>query len=140
MAERSTIDSVAGRRSRLGLGLFCAALVAFAISVPLGCVPAAARIGGASLLAGAALGAALAAVTRTRRPIAIYGWLIAAACTLLPLALGWPASGPEDVQPWRDAPDIVYFYPDMLRPLMFLLGAPYPFVRFGYHAPDPREG
>src|SRR5262249_43087184 len=113
------------------------ALLLWGLSFPLRCVGQATRVGGLMLLDGALLGAALAGVPRTRRPLGIYAWLGVALLTLWPLIAGWPAVGAEAVHPWRGAPSIVLNYFDMLRVGAFLLGIPYPFARLGQHAPDP---
>jgi hypothetical protein len=121
------------------LGLFClvATALALAASIPLGCVPVALRIGGFSLADGAGLGFALAMVTRTRRPWLIYLGLALGALTFAPLMLEWPPGDAWDIHPWHGAPPIVYNYLDVLRTALYLVGLPWPFARFGYHAPDP---
>ncbi len=121
------------------LGLFCATVVvlALAAAVPLGCFFAALRVGGGSLLAGIGLGLALAFVTRTRRPWPIYLGLALGALTFVPITLEWPPGDAWEVHPWHGAPPLVYGYLDGLRTLLYLLGIPWPFARFGHHAPDP---
>ncbi|HLJ58020.1 MAG TPA: hypothetical protein VKT77_23480 [Chthonomonadaceae bacterium] len=121
------------------LGLTCFALIAglTAVGVPLRCLPIAIEAAAASAGAGFLLGAALAAVTRTRKPLAIYAWLAVAALTLWPLLRPWPAADSFDLTLWRGAPDIFNNYFDFLRGGAYLLAMPYPFARFGRHAPDP---
>lgn len=121
------------------LGLFCLAIGALtlAAAIPLGCLPAALRVGGGSLLAGVGLGASLAFVTRTRRPALIYLGLALGVLTFAPLYLEWPPGDAWEVHPWHGAPPLVYGYLDGLRMLLYLLGVPWPFARFGHHAPDP---
>ncbi|HZO91479.1 MAG TPA: hypothetical protein VFB38_24365 [Chthonomonadaceae bacterium] len=120
-------------RSLRLLGIVClsAALALWALSFPLHSLWQATRIGGFALLDGVACGTALAMVTRTRRPLFIYGWLGVAALTLWPIWIGWP---PDPL----DAPNAVLTYLDLLRLVLYVLGLPYPFARLGYHAPDPR--
>jgi len=122
-----------------GLGWACALVAVgfLALSLPLHCMGRAAEIGGFSLLDGAALGACLALITRTRRPTAIYLLLAAALLTLWPVCVAWPPGNPEEIHPWRGAPDIVTNYFDALRVCLFLAGIPTPFARLGHHAPDP---
>jgi hypothetical protein len=122
---------------RLGWACFALALAFWALALPLGCAGRAAVVGGFSLLAGALCGTLLALVTRTRRPTFIYACLAGAALTVWPILVGWPPGGAADVHPWRDAPSLVLNYFDALRPVMYLLGLPYPFARLGHHAPDP---
>ena len=126
-----------GSHSRLGLTCLAVIIVIVALSVPLRCITLALRVGGVSLLSGAGLGTALAMVTRSRRPVQIYLWLAVAAVTFLPMYRGWPPGDSFDVFPWRGAPEIFYNYFDILRGGVFLLAMPYPFARFGQHAPDP---
>lgn len=111
--------------------------LALGAAIPLGCLFAAVRIGGVSLLAGSGLGATLALVTRTRRPWLIYLALMLGALTFVPLYQNWPPGDAWDVHPWHAAPPWVYGYLDGLRMLLYLVGIPWPFVRFGFHAPDP---
>ncbi len=127
------------QRSVRQLGLFCLTVVvlALAVAVPLGCVGVALRVGGGSLGEGIALGLALALITRTRRPWLIYLALALSILTFVPLAHEWPPGDAWDVHPWHGAPPIVYGYLDGLRTLLYLLGIPWPFARFGHHAPDP---
>lgn len=129
------------RRSVRKLGLFCLTVagLALAAAIPLGCVSVALRVGAAALLAGGGLGAALALVTRTRRPWLIYVCLVLGALTFVPLYREWPAGDGWDIHPWRGAPPLVYGYLDGLRTLLYVIGIPWPFVRFGHHAPDAVE-
>jgi hypothetical protein len=128
-------------RSARRLGILCLslALLLWALSFPLHCAGRAALVSGFSLLDGAALGAALAMVTRTRRPLAIYGWLAVAALTFWPLLVVWPPGGAFDVHPGPYAPALASNYFDVLRLGLFFLGIPYPFARCGHHAPDPQN-
>lgn len=121
------------------LGLFCLVVagLALAAAIPLGCLPVALRVGGGALLLGGGLGSALALITRTRRPWLIYLSLLLGALTFVPLSLEWPPGNGWDVHPWHGAPPMVYSYPDILRTLLYLVGIPWPFARFGQHAPDP---
>jgi hypothetical protein len=121
------------------LGLFSLTVVGFALAaaVPLKCVAVALRVGGGSLAVGIGLGLSLALVTRTRRPWSIYLALALGALTFVPLAQEWPPGNSWDVHPWHGAPPLVYGYLDGLRTLLFLVGIPWPFARFGFHAPDP---
>ena len=127
------------RRNVHRLGLFCITVVgvALAAAIPLDCGAVALRVGAASLSAGVALGAALALVTRSRRPWLIYLGLALGALTFVPLYREWPAGDGWDIHPWRGAPPLVYGYLDGLRTLLYLVGIPWPFARFGFHAPDP---
>ena len=121
------------------LGWGCAFFAAgfLALSLPLRCVGPAAAIGGFSLLDGVVMGACLALITRTRRPIWIYLLLAGACLTLWPIVAAWPPGDPAAIHPWRGAPAIVTNYFDALRVCLFLAGIPYPFARLGHHAPDP---
>ena len=114
--------------------LLSAAALTFA--VPLHCEIKAGIVGGISLLDGALFGLSLAAVTRTRRAGWIYFYLLCAGLTLAPLYLEWPAADADDLTLWRGAPSLLENYFVMLRLLLFLFGLPYPFARFGHHAPD----
>lgn len=124
---------------RLGIVCLSLALLLWALSFPLHCVGRATLVGGFSLLDGAALGAALAMVTRTRRPLAIYGWLAVAALTFWPILAVWPPGGASDVHPGPNAPALASNYFDALRLGLFFLGIPYPFARCGHHAPDTQN-
>lgn len=127
------------KRSARKLGLFtlCAFVAALAAAIPLHCLPTALRVGSGSLLLGTGLGGALAFVTRTRRPLLIYMGLLLAALTFVPLAQNWPPGDAWDIHPWHGAPQLAYSYLDILRTLLYLVGIPWPFARFGHHAPDP---
>ena len=119
--------------------LFACLLLAaggLAFAIPLHCVLKAGIVGGVSLVDGALFGLSLAAVTRTRRTGLIYFFLLCAALTLAPLYLGWPVVDSDDLTLWRGAPDLLENYFIMLRLALFLLALPYPFARFGHHAPD----
>lgn len=113
-------------------------VAAWAPSLNLGCAALAARVALFTLADGLACGAALAAVTRTRKPIWIYFWLGVSALTFWPLYVNWPEASPYDVHPAAGAPPWVLGYFEILRPVSYLAGAPFPFVALGYHAADPR--
>jgi len=132
----SLIDA---RRAALKIGLICVmlSLLCWTASVPLHCVEIAALVGGFSYLNGTFFGIMLALVTRSRRPVLIYLWLGLAALSFYPLFIAWPPADELSIEAWRGAPPIVYNYFDALRPLLFLLGMPPPFIAFGFHAPDP---
>ena len=127
------------RRTARRLGAICLTVAALAVAaaIPLGCLPTALSVGGVSLAAGLGLGAAMALATRTRRPWLIYLALALGALTFAPLALEWPPGNGWDVHPWRGAPSLAYGYLDALRTLLYITGIPWPFARFGHHAPDP---
>ena len=123
------------------MGLVCLGLIIFTLvlAFPLRCFPLALGVALSAGTAGTALGAALALVTRTTSPLAIYLLLGAAALTFVPLAHPWPAADSFDVLAWRGAPDIVYGYFDGLRAAAFLLSIPFPFARLGRHTPDAQS-
>ena len=123
--------------TRLGLICFLLALILWAGSLPLHCVPLAAYVGGVTFLAGGAFGVCLAFVTRTQRPTLIYLYLGMACLCLWPLYRSWPFADAWDLVPWPGAPPFVLYYFILLRPCVFLLGLPYPFARLGLHGPDP---
>ncbi len=126
------------RRAGLKIGVICLvlSLLCWAASLRLHCPEVAALVGGFSFLDGAFFGIMLALVTRSRRPIWIYVWLGLAALSFYPLFISWPPGNELSIAAWRGAPAIVYNYFDALRPLLFLLGMPFPFIAFGFHAPD----
>lgn len=128
--------SAAGRVGLVCLGGIGAAVIA---AWPLRCLTAALGVGAVAAAAGAALGIALAAITRTRRPALIYFFLGLAALTLVPLVHPWPGGDSADVTLWPGAPDILYNYFDFLRGAAYLFAMPYPFARFGRHKPDADE-
>jgi hypothetical protein len=132
-----------GARGVRRLGWLCGglALALWMLSLPLGCAGRAALVGGSALLFGAALGTLLALVTRARQPLLIYAALLACLVPLGLLASGWPPASPYEIRLWKGAPDLLTGYFDILRLTLFLLGFPYPFARFGHHAPDslPKE-
>lgn len=115
-----------------GLGL-----ALLALSIPLHCLPRALPVALVCALCGSGLGLALAMVTRTRRPLAIYGYLLVAILTFAPLVVTWPPGDSFDVQRWGGAPEVLDNYFDFLRMGIFLVSIPFPFARFGQHAPDP---
>jgi hypothetical protein len=125
------------RMDLFGLACLAVAMGLIALSLPLRCVERAAAIGVFSLLDGFVLGTVLALATRTRSPLLIYLCLGVAALTLVPLFYSWPPGGVWDVTLRPGMPEIFFNYLDLLRLALFLLGFPYPFARFGQHAPDP---
>ncbi len=128
---------------RLGLACLLLAIVGWSVSIPLHCSLRAALVGGCAFLNGGLFGLCLALVTRVRRPVWIYFWLLLAALTFWPLWhdwplwQGWPIGDPATIRLWRGAPAILTGYYDILRFCLFLLGLPFPFARFGQHGPDP---
>ena len=122
--------------TRLLLACLLLAAGALAFAVPLHCAIMAGAVGGTALVDGALFGLSLAAVTRTRRTGWIYFFLLCAGLTLTPLYLDWPAADSNDLTLWRGAPDLLENYFVMLRLALFLFALPYPFARFGRHAPD----
>ena len=122
--------------NRLGWACLGLITILLALSFPLHCFLKAAVIGAGSLGAGAGLGVCLAMVTRTKRPLVIYLWLVAAIVTFFPLFFAWPPGDSFDVTLWRGAPEILSNYLDFVRGGTFLLAFPFPFARLGQHAPD----
>lgn len=123
-------------------GMWCFGLAALVLapSALLHCIWPALRIGTPSLVSGALLGLAMAGVTRTTKPTAIYLLVIAGALTAVPMYNGWPAIQPTDMPDsvGYDGPvGRVFTYLDTLRPVMYLLGVLFPYACFGQHAPDP---
>lgn len=120
------------------MGLVCAILgmTILAGAIPFGAGPIAYRAGTFPVLDGIVFGALLAGVTRTRRPVLIYGLLLAAAAALWPLYAGWPASPPLAPEMPEGRQELIHNYLDILRIVLFLLAVPYPFARLGFHAPD----
>lgn len=139
---------ISARRAapRLGAACLLLALVAWSLSLPLHCPLRAALVGGFAFLDGSLLGLCLALVTRARRPAGIYFWLLLAGATFWPIWnewpiwRGWPIGDPTTLQPWPGAPVLLANYYDLLRFGLFLLGLPFPFVRFGHHAPELIQG
>lgn len=121
---------------RLGTGCLALAFACWVPSLALGGGRVAAWVVGFSFLEGAAFGALLALITRTRRPLFIYLALAAAGLTLWPLMVGWPPADRHDLHLWRNAPELFATYFDVARFVVFLLGVPYPFARWGHHASD----
>jgi len=121
------------------LGLFCLlfACIGIALAIPLHCFGLAVQVGGFYFLLGAAQGAMLAFVTRTRKPWLIYLGLGLAAALFWPLFEPFWLNAVFAIRAWHGAPDIVYNYFDILRIALFLLGIPYPYARWGQHGPDP---
>ena len=123
--------------NRIGLVCFALALLSWAASLPLRCAGLAAWVAVVSWGAGKAFGLFLALVTRTHKPVLIYLLLGLAGVTLWPLFQSWPYADAGDVIAWPGAPGFTYQYFALLRPVVFLLGLPYPFARVGQHGPDP---
>ena len=121
------------------MGLVCLGLISvmLAVSIPLHCFPTAAAVTAVDGLAGCGLGTALAMVTRSRRPIAIYFWLLIGIMTALTLGFGWPPGDISDIRLWHKAPEIFENYFDFLRGGVYLLAMPFPFAKLGFHRPDP---
>lgn len=130
---------------RIGLVCLLLALAAWSLSFLFRVPLRAALVGGCALIDGALLGLCLAAVTRTRRPVAIYAWLLGAALTFWPIWYdwpiwqGWPIGDPMTLHLWPGAPALAGSYYELLRAFLYLLGLPYPFARFGQHGPDPLQ-
>lgn len=121
---------------RTGWACLIAVCLLFTPSLYLHCASFALLIGLKMGVLGLLLGLSLAFVTRTRRAILIYLGLLVAFCA------GWfffvmldSVDLPSFVVP-RGAPTIWENYPVFLRIGTFLLCVPYPFARWGYHAPD----
>lgn len=123
-------------RSALLAATLAPAVALWLVSVPLRCPWPALAIAGAAGSAGGLFGAALALVTRTRRPGFIYLWLLVAAVALAPLTTAWPSFDPSVVNLWPGAPPILENYLEIVRYLVFLLAIPYPFAALGHHGPD----
>jgi hypothetical protein len=120
-----------------GIGSAIVVIAVWAPSFQLGCAALATRVALFTLADGLICGAALAAVTRTRKPAWIYFWLLISALTFWPLYASWPEASPYDIPPSPGTPPWALGYFDMLRPITYLAGAPFPFVALGYHAADP---
>ena len=120
-------------------GLICFALIlsAWAASLGLRCAVLAATVTGVSAGSGALCGLFLGLITRTRRPILIYLFLILAGLMLWPLYNMWPYADAYDIPAWPGAPGFVFNYFNMLRPIVFVLALPVPFAVVGQHGPDP---
>ena len=126
--------------NRIGLVCFAGAVLAWAASLPLRCAPLAACVAVVAWGAGGLFGVFLALVTRTRKPALIYLLLGLAALTLWPLFQSWPYADAYDVIAWPGAPGFAGQYFAILRPVVFLLGLPFPFARLGQHGrPAPRR-
>jgi hypothetical protein len=123
---------------RIGLVSLTLIALAFSLAAPLRCIEKAILVGGVALCSGGLLGASLAWITRTRNPWLIYLALGIAALCFWPLTAAWPHTEIWDVRPSRTWPRFFYNYLDYLRGILFLVGIPYPFARFGQHTPDPR--
>ena len=121
------------------LGLICGGLIvtAWAASLGLRCPLLAAIVTAASMGTGALCGLFLGLVTRARRPVLIYLFLIMAGLMLWPLYSAWPYADGLDIPAWPGAPGFVFEYFSVLRPLVFLLALPVPFAVVGQHGPDP---
>ena len=121
---------------RLGWYCFIGGLLLFLGAVALQCVPQCLKTASLPLLLGAVLGFALALVTRSQNAFVIYFGLgltlLAGTLFMLPL----PTDIYTKLTLWKNAPPLLRSYPEIVRAMAFLLAIPYPFARFGYHAPD----
>ena len=108
----------------------------------LGCLPQSLQVGSVPLLLGLILGVALAGATRTRNTLLIYLGLGVALMAGVVFAMPLPTDLVAPVLLRRGMPSLLKFYPEFVRVCAFLLAIPYPFARFGYHAPDrlPESG
>ena len=121
----------------------CCCLVALLVllpAVPMHCLLPAARIAVVAFVAGLLLGMAMAGITRSRRPTVIYLLLLAAAATSWPLYHGWPSAFTWEVLEYDGPVNRAITYLEALRPLMYLLGVPFPYAYFGQHGPDEVPG
>lgn len=127
------------QRSVLVTGICCCILAVLSVmpAVPIHCLRPAIRIAGVSFLAGGMLGLSMAGITRVRRPTVIYLLIIAATTTAWPLYHGWPSAFTWDVLDYDGPVNRVITYLETLRPVMYLLGVPFPYAYFGQHGPDP---
>lgn len=121
---------------KLGLISVLIALAVLAVAIPLGALSIALRVGGFYLLDGIVFGLLLAGVTRCRRPLLIYLLLAATAFTFWPFYSGWSIDRTLLSEIPEGRQELIYNGIDILRIIMFLVGIPYAFARFGFHAPD----
>ena len=123
----------------VAIGIGCSALIAVSLipAIVMGCLPAALRLGTCSLLIGALLGAMMAAVTRTRSPGLIYLCLLVGMATLWALYHPWPEISVHDIVTAHGSVNNVVTYLQSVRPLLFLLGVPFPYAWLGRHSADP---
>ncbi len=121
---------------RTGWGCLIAAALLFAPSLYLHCAPFALRIGLTMALLGTLMGLSLAGATRTRRATLIYLGLFAAFCTGWGFVAALDSASSESLLLPKGASQIWENYPVFLRIGAFFLAVPYPFARWGYHAPD----
>ena len=123
------------------LGIVCLALILLCLlpAFLFHCERPALILGGVSLLTGGLLGALMALITRTRRPTLIYVCILAGGLSFWPMYHNWPPLiwiYPDILA--ADGPiENVFRYLEALRPTLFLLGFPYPYVHWGQHGPDP---
>jgi hypothetical protein len=101
------------------------------------CILPAVRISGAGLTDGVVMGLAMAAITRTRHSTKIYLLLLIATATMWPLYSGWPSAFSWDILEYTGPIGRVINYLEALRPLMYLLGVPFPYANYGQHEADP---
>ncbi len=105
-------------------------------AVALRCLPQCLQKGSLPLALGLLLGGALAMATRTRYALLIYLSLGVAFLAGTLFAMPLPTDAVEEVRLWAGAPSLFQTYPEIVRTLAFVFAIPYPFARFGYHAPD----
>ena len=135
----SEILSPAQRRLQSKIALTSGGVwgIVWLVSIPIQGAALAATVGTISALAGAGFGLSLAGVTRTRSTGWIYFFLALAFLSLsVPLSNYPPASEHDLVLP-AHAPDLLANYFDFWRWIAFFCAIPFPFARFGHHAPDP---
>ena len=106
-------------------------------SIPLKVMFFAFLVGVCSFLEGIIFGLSLAFITRTRKPFWIYAWLLVAIYMVRLIVINFPFPIAAYTQIIPEHPDWIANYFDVLRPMMFLFGIPFPFAQFGYHAADP---
>jgi len=124
-----------------GVGIGCILLV-IASLVPaftLHCVQGALRVGTPSLFAGILLGSLMAAITRLRRPTYIYLGVVGCVLTLWPLYHAWPGIRLEDVIETSGPMSRAIMYLEAVRPIVFILGIPFPYSWLGQHRADTPE-
>jgi len=119
-------------------GVCCCLLAGLLLlpAIPMHCIRPALGIAGVAFVAGVLLGIAMAAITRSRRPTTIYLLLVAAAITAMPLYQDWPSAFAWNMLAYRGPVNRVFNYLEALRPLMYLLGMPFPYAWLGQHGPD----
>jgi hypothetical protein len=120
-----------------GIGCCVIAVLVLLPSIRIHCLWPAVQISAVSFAAGGLLGLCMAGITRSRSPTVIYLLVLAAASTAWPLYHGWPSAFSWDVLDYDGPVNRAITYLEALRPLMYLLGAPFPYACFGQHGPDP---